>query len=182
MGNIKKGGFINLEHNVKYLPDGFVESHKEYILQENDLIIAMTDMSPSLEFLAVPAIMKDLDQTCVYLLNQRVGKLTVDDDYQVKYIKYSLLSEGLREQLKFLGFGTVQSNMSSEDLYCASFAAPPIREQLAIVFFLDDATQKIDTLLAVAQRAIDLLQERRTALISAAVTGQIDVRSAITST
>ena len=33
-----------------------------------------------------------------------------------------------------------------------------------------------DTLAAEAQRAIDLLQERRTALISAAVTGQIDVR------
>ena len=34
-------------------------------------------------------------------------------------------------------------------------------------------------LTAVAQRAIDLLQERRTALISAAVTGQIDVRGAV---
>ena len=37
-------------------------------------------------------------------------------------------------------------------------------------------TAKLDTLTAEAQRAIDLLQERRTALISAAVTGQIDVR------
>jgi type I restriction enzyme S subunit len=77
MGNIRKGGFINLEHNVKYLPDEFAENYAEYALRENDLIIAMTDMSPSLEFLAVPAILKDLDPECVYLLNQRVGKLTV---------------------------------------------------------------------------------------------------------
>jgi type I restriction enzyme S subunit len=39
---------------------------------------------------------------------------------------------------------------------------------------------KFDTLTTEAQRAIDLLQERRTALISAAVTGQIDVRGAVT--
>ena len=39
---------------------------------------------------------------------------------------------------------------------------------------------KFDTLTAEAQRAIDLLQERRTALISAAVTGQIDVRGLAT--
>lgn len=53
---------------------------------------------------------------------------------------------------------------------------PPQEEQLAIVAHLKSVTASFDTLTAEAQRAIDLLQERRTALISAAVTGQIDVR------
>ena len=53
---------------------------------------------------------------------------------------------------------------------------PPMDEQTAIVEFLEIELAKFDTLTAEAQRAIDLLQERRTALISAAVTGQIDVR------
>ena len=53
---------------------------------------------------------------------------------------------------------------------------PPIGEQLKIVEAVVNNTGEIDTLTAEAQRAIDLLQERRTALISAAVTGQIDVR------
>ncbi|RKG60824.1 restriction endonuclease subunit S [Corallococcus sp. AB011P] len=53
----------------------------------------------------------------------------------------------------------------------------PINEQARIASFLDHETAKIDALMAEAQRAIDLLQERRTALISAAVTGQIDVRA-----
>jgi len=53
---------------------------------------------------------------------------------------------------------------------------PPMREQEQIADFLDDHAGRFDTLTAEAQRAIDLLQERRTALISAAVTGQIDVR------
>ena len=47
---------------------------------------------------------------------------------------------------------------------------------MAIAAYLTKELLKFDTLTAEAQRAIDLLQERRTALISAAVTGQIDVR------
>jgi type I restriction enzyme S subunit len=53
---------------------------------------------------------------------------------------------------------------------------PPLPEQHAIATFLDTETSRLDLLTTEAQRAIDLLQERRTALISAAVTGQIDVR------
>jgi type I restriction enzyme, S subunit len=56
------------------------------------------------------------------------------------------------------------------------FAFPPFKEQLAIAEFLHEQLANFDALTAEAQRAIDLLQERRTALISAAVTGQIDVR------
>jgi len=52
---------------------------------------------------------------------------------------------------------------------------PPKAEQVAIVMTVEQDAEKFDTLTAEAQRAIDLLQERRTALISAAVTGQIDV-------
>ncbi len=55
---------------------------------------------------------------------------------------------------------------------------PPEREQRDLISFITDQTSRFDNLTAEAQRAIDLLQERRTALISAAVTGQIDVRKA----
>jgi len=57
-------------------------------------------------------------------------------------------------------------------------ALPPLDEQAQILDFINTETAKFDTLTAEAQRAIALLQERRTALISAAVTGQIDVRNA----
>lgn len=53
---------------------------------------------------------------------------------------------------------------------------PSPEEQLAIVSFVEAETTKIDTLTTEARRAIDLLKERRSALISAAVTGKIDVR------
>ena len=55
---------------------------------------------------------------------------------------------------------------------------PPRAEQERIVAYLDEHRRRWDRLVAEAVRAIDLLQERRAALISAAVTGQIDVRDA----
>jgi type I restriction enzyme S subunit len=69
-------------------------------------------------------------------------------------------------------------HLTSEQLRRYRFPRPPIEEQNEIVAHLDDAIGQFNTLTAEAQRAIDLLQERRTALISAAVTGQIDVRDA----
>jgi len=54
---------------------------------------------------------------------------------------------------------------------------PPLEEQQKIIHLIESVSAETITLAAEAQRAIDLLQERRTALISAAVTGQIDVRN-----
>lgn len=58
-------------------------------------------------------------------------------------------------------------------------AAPPPDEARAICDEIGAMDREFDTLTIEARRAIDLLQERRTALISAAVTGQIDVRNRI---
>jgi type I restriction enzyme S subunit len=52
----------------------------------------------------------------------------------------------------------------------------PDDEQILIADFLNQETNKIDVLILKAQKGIELMQERRTALISAAVTGKIDVR------
>jgi len=68
------------------------------------------------------------------------------------------------------------SHLTGEQLRRFRFPKPPYSEQVDIAAYLDAQTAKFDALAAEAQRAIDLLQERRTALISSAVTGQIDVR------
>jgi restriction endonuclease S subunit len=57
--------------------------------------------------------------------------------------------------------------------------APPTDEQRAIAAFLDRETAKIDALVAKISEGIEKLKEYRTALISAAVTGKIDVRNEI---
>ena len=54
---------------------------------------------------------------------------------------------------------------------------PSLNEQIAIVAFLDAEAVKLDALCVEANRTVALLKERRSALITAAVTGQIDVRN-----
>ena len=53
---------------------------------------------------------------------------------------------------------------------------PPAAEAAAIARYLDETTKRIDTLVAQTERSIELLKEHRSALITAAVTGKIDVR------
>jgi type I restriction enzyme S subunit len=57
------------------------------------------------------------------------------------------------------------------------FAFPPLKEQLLIAAFLDEIKRKFELVEQKASSQIELLKERRTALISAAVTGKIDVRN-----
>ena len=66
--------------------------------------------------------------------------------------------------------------MSAEKYGSLVMPQPPHREQRAIAAFLDRETARIDALVAKVREAIERLKELRTALISAAVTGKIDVR------
>lgn len=73
--------------------------------------------------------------------------------------------------------GATKGAITCEQIGNLQIPAPPPAEQQKIVAFLTAESAKFNTLTAEAERAIVLLQERRAALISAAVTGQIDVRN-----
>lgn len=67
--------------------------------------------------------------------------------------------------------------VNRETLSALRLPVPPLREQEKIADFLDQATAKIDAMVATVGTAIERLQEYRIALITAAVTGKIDVRN-----
>lgn len=96
---------------------------------------------------------------------------------------------GLRENREFIyyvfccgeaykGIGKIgtQLNLNTDTIGDIHLPIPSQTEQQAIVHFLDRETAKIDNLIAKIQEAIEQLKEYRSALISAAVTGKIDVR------
>ena len=85
-----------------------------------------------------------------------------------------------RSQIELAANGASSSmvNIGQSIILEMQLALPSIAEQNAIVEFLNHQTTQLDTLTQQAQTAIALLQERRTALISAAVTGKMDVRAA----
>lgn len=74
------------------------------------------------------------------------------------------------------GWGTAQVNISVPILKALPVVMPPLNEQRAIVEFIKNEVDKLDALSRQASNVIGLLKERRSALISAAVTGKIDVR------
>ncbi|MEB3276390.1 MAG: hypothetical protein VKM92_05415 [Cyanobacteriota bacterium] len=73
---------------------------------------------------------------------------------------------------------TIQ-NVSAEKFANIWLPVPPPSEQVVFMDNLATESQELDTLTAAAHQAISLLQERRSALISAAVTGQTDVRGLV---
>ena len=82
------------------------------------------------------------------------------------------------DQILLFVTGTAQFNVSSAQVQSVFMPFPPVSEQRAIAAYLDEETAKLDALVAKVETAIERLQEYRTALITAAVTGKIDVRKA----
>lgn len=79
------------------------------------------------------------------------------------------------------GMWTSRLRLYPESFLRLPVVVPPIDEQLRIADYLDEQTARIDLLISKAERFIELAKERRSALITAAVTGQIDVREAVAS-
>lgn len=74
----------------------------------------------------------------------------------------------------------MQPSLRFDDLDRLRVPLPPPEEQAAIAAYLDMETAKLDALVGKVEEAVERLQEYRTALITAAVTGKIDVRKAVT--
>ncbi|MFA0505031.1 restriction endonuclease subunit S [Vibrio sp. 10N.222.54.B12] len=82
-----------------------------------------------------------------------------------------------RQQVDLASYGAAQKQFNVADAVEFIFPVPSIDEQNEIAKFVDNSLRKFDLLSQKAEAQISLLKERRTALISAAVTGKIDVRN-----
>jgi len=110
------------------------------------------------------------------LMRLQINKNKIHDRFLEIIIQESRLA---LEQLKIKSNGTTIEVIYQDSLKNVVIFLPPFPEQQAIADFLDKETGKIDVLIAKVENAIEKLKEYRTALISAAVTGKIDVREAV---
>ena len=117
-----------------------------------------------------------IDRTDIALAQRVVKFRGVPSLMRNSYLLYWLMSTGCQSRLETLATGSTALGIKASKLGMIECLAPPLDEQDSIVALIKHETAKLDTLTAEARSAITLLQERRTALISAAVTGQIDVR------
>jgi type I restriction enzyme S subunit len=161
------------EINTDDLPtmDFDEEDRRKFALKDGDLLVNEGGSYPGRS-----ALWRGQMEECYYqkaLHRVRVIDHERDDARFLLFLmfwaaNYGVFSAGGNE-------ATIE-HLPAEKLRRHRIPFPAFEEQRAVVEFLEAETAKLDTLQAEAQKAITLLQERRSSLISAAVTGQIDVR------
>lgn len=109
-------------------------------------------------------------------ISQHLAFLTPGQGLDVGYGYWALTSA--YGHLRFVsdGNGGTKGGLTCEELSRLLISAPLISEQRAIAAYLDNETAELDGAITDARKAISLSKERRAALISAVVTGKIDVR------
>jgi len=93
-----------------------------------------------------------------------------------RFLALALDSRAVRDSLALSSVGSTMANLNSAIVAALRVPIPTRSEQDLILFRVDQQTAKIHALIAEAERFVELSRERRSALIAAAVTGQIDVR------
>ncbi|MDD4964855.1 MAG: restriction endonuclease subunit S [Gallionella sp.] len=156
--------------DVAYITEAINEVMSVSSVRPNDILLNVTGAS--------------IGRSCVVPfefpaanVNQHVCVIRLRVLSQVPFVGLFFKSMPVKNQIDHAQNGAAREGLNFDQIGNMSIALPPVNEQHAIAAFLDTETEKFDTLTAEANRAIALLQARRSALISAAVTGKIDVRS-----
>lgn len=114
-------------------------------------------------------------------------KITINQDMKALRCRSAIVPYFLRDFFRGLESHLVSlvdsaahgtRKLETEVLGRFKVCVPPLNEQRAIVVYIKEKTAKLDELYSATERTIALLKERRSALIAAAVTGQIDVENA----
>ena len=122
----------------------------------------------------------EVDDTNIYLPDRLWQTIFASNiKLNPKFISFFMMIKGFRNQISLAAEGASSSmqNIAKDDYLSINITLPDIAEQDVIVSHLENKLGYFQKLEERANKAIELIQERRTALISAAVTGKIDVRS-----
>ncbi len=146
-------------------------AYKRSVLKGGDVVVSI---GPAYGKVAVVS-----DDLAGANLTQDTVRVALRPDLvDTRFFVWALLSRQTAEYWDYQIMGATFRRLNLGTLARTPIPLPAIHEQRRIAAYLDEQTAKIDTLIAEAERFIELSRERRSALITAAVTGQIDVREA----
>jgi type I restriction enzyme S subunit len=171
-GAVNHGVFRQEEH--KRLPADFGFDPK-IAVAIGDVIVSRASGSPDL--VGSCGLVERLDYQLI--LSDKLFRLRPAAGTDPRFLGWLLNGRRYRTQVRqsISGAEGLANNLPLRALLSFRFAMPLLDEQQRVVAYLDEQTAKIDTLIAKAERFIELSKERRASLITAAVTGQIDVRT-----
>lgn len=168
MGNIQEGRVIIPE-------DGCLETVPEtMLLKKNDLLFNRTN---SLVHVGKVGLF-DGDENLQVTFASYLVRIRASAQVSPQFLAYYLNIPQLLDFARSLALPSInQANLNPTRYGQIKVAIPTIEEQRALADYLDHETAKIDRMTAKVEEAIARLQEYRTALITAAVTGKIEVRN-----
>ncbi|MCX5961438.1 MAG: restriction endonuclease subunit S [Cyanobacteria bacterium] len=170
---IETGGFRRKDPEKYYVGS---DMPSEFILQGGEMLIAMTEQAPGLVGTALIA-----PEGEHYLHNQRLGLVTrlKAEELDTSFLYWLMNSPVLKAKVGVTAAGQKVRHTSPQKILDNEICLPPLEEQRIIAQALFEANERCIKLTENACTSIQLLVERRSALISAAVTGQIDVRGLV---
>ncbi|MBB5920187.1 type I restriction enzyme S subunit [Actinoalloteichus hoggarensis] len=164
--DVRAGGSVNLA-DLNEMPFS-VDEMATFELRAGDILLVEGGATgrPGFLFDAAPGI----------AFQKTVNRLRVGELADARFVYWSMLR--LYESDYYANhYGSVSFvHLTAEKLREIELLLPSLDEQRRIAAYLDAQTAKIDALIAEAEQFIELSKERRAALITAAVTGQIDLR------
>ena len=131
--------------------------------------VLLTKDSESWEDIAVPACVSETMPEVVCGYHLAVIE-PVSGEVDGRFLSWLAQSPVLNDQFKLSAKGVTRFGLSQHALKNAVIDVPPLEYQLKVAAFLDRKTAEIDTLIAKKRRLLDRLAEKRTALITRAVT------------
>lgn len=167
------GGVFNAAQNKK-LPDE-LQPMPGYTINEGDLLVSRANAKEWVGSAAVAQRDYPKLMLCDKIYRIRLNQSRIDPNF----VAYYLGSDKAREQIEIDATGTSSSmlNIGQGTILAMPIAVPSIQEQKEIVAEVRSKVEKIESLMQETQTSINFLQEHRTALICATVTGKIDVRN-----
>ena len=173
-GCVNRGVFRQEEH--KRLADDFAVNIA-LAISDGDLIVSRASGSPDL--VGSAAIVGKIDYNLI--LSDKLFRLRPSHSTSSVYLYWFLNSRHYRMQVRraISGADGLANNLPLSALRNFEMAIPTLNEQRRIAASLDEKTSAIDAVVVEAEKFIELVRERRAALITAAVTGQIDVRDEV---
>lgn len=164
--------FMRMDWNEKsYLPEAFLDKHRGFLTELNDIVIALTR-----PIISTGIKISQVKENIPMLINQRTCLLRVYDGLGInqKFMYYILMSDYFINQFKSYVKITNQPNISAEDIAKIKIYIPLVQEQKKIVEFLDKKSSEIDGVIEEKEKLIELLKEKREAIITEAVTKGVD--------
>ncbi|WP_017189250.1 restriction endonuclease subunit S [Vibrio harveyi] len=174
LSSVKSGTFYPDE--CKALLDGD-EPSKGLKVQADDFLISRANTP---ELVGDVCVVGDIGNRNIILCDL-IYKVSYSDEVSNRYMMYWFLSSSARSQIKLdaRGSSMTMAKISQSHIKAWKIPLPTLSEQESSVIYLDKSLSKIDEVSAEVEHSVSLLKERRTSLISAAVTGKIDIREAV---